>query len=149
MKKSYTLLLASIIATSLVLPAIADPGNGKGNSQTHKNTNNKGHTNTSKPDKGDKAYTSPVQIHVTFDHARSLARQYGLTGYESLPPGIAKNLARGKPLPPGIAKQHLPSSILHDLPNYSGHEWVRIGRDLVLLAVATGIIVDVVNDVFS
>ena len=28
---------------------------------------------------------------------------------KSLPPGIAKNLARGKALPPGIAKQVLPS----------------------------------------
>ena len=27
---------------------------------------------------------------------------------QSLPPGIAKNLARGKPLPPGIAKRAVP-----------------------------------------
>jgi hypothetical protein len=46
---------------------------------------------------------------------------YGLTGYDSLP-GIAKNLARGKPLPPGIAKKTVPASML-GLPSYPGYEW--------------------------
>src|SRR5687767_6483057 len=30
----------------------------------------------------------------------------------ALPPGIAKNLARGKPLPPGIAKRAVPPALL-------------------------------------
>jgi hypothetical protein len=46
---------------------------------------------------------------------------YGLTGYDSLPPGIAKNLARGKPLPPGIAKKTVLTSMLGQLPYYLGY----------------------------
>ena len=41
---------------------------------------------------------------------------------QSLPPGIRKNLARGKPLPPGIAKKMVPGPMLRELPVYAGHE---------------------------
>ncbi len=48
---------------------------------------------------------------------------YGLVGYQALPPGIAKNVVRGKALPPGIAKKTLPASMINDLPYYPGYEW--------------------------
>jgi hypothetical protein len=67
---------------------------------------------------------------------------------QTLPPGIAKNLARGKPLPPGIAKRYLPPDLLGRLPRRPGHEYLLVGRDIVLLALATGVIVDVLSDVF-
>ncbi|MDX1443630.1 MAG: hypothetical protein R3270_07625, partial [Gammaproteobacteria bacterium] len=35
---------------------------------------------------------------------------------KSLPPGIAKNLERGKPLPPGIQKTRLPNELQQKLP---------------------------------
>src|SRR5688572_22647168 len=41
----------------------------------------------------------------------------------SLPPGIAKNLARGKPLPPGIAKKQVPDDLIILLPVRSGTRW--------------------------
>ena len=63
-----------------------------------------------------------------------------------LPPGIARNYARGKPLPPGIAKKHLPGPLLGRLPQRDGYEWRQVGSDIVLLAAATGIIVDILND---
>lgn len=70
-----------------------------------------------------------VDVRVSFDHARHLALNYGLTGYDSLPPGIAKNLARGKPLPPGIAKKTVPADMLGQLPSYPGYEWRVVGDD--------------------
>ena len=42
---------------------------------------------------------------ISISTARGYAVQAGATGYGSLPPGIRKNLARGKPMPPGIAKK--------------------------------------------
>lgn len=74
---------------------------------------------------------------------------YGLTGYESLPPGIAKNLARGKPLPPGIAKKSVPTSMLNELPYYPGYEWKMVGDDLVLIALSTALVTAVINNVFD
>jgi Ni/Co efflux regulator RcnB len=67
---------------------------------------------------------------------------------DSLPPGIAKNLARGKPLPPGIAKRYLPQRLLRELPPRPGYEWLALGRDVALVVAATGVIVDILRDVF-
>ena len=58
-----------------------------------------------------------------------------------LPPGIEKNLARGKPLPPGIAKQYLPSDLIVRLsPAPRGMEYVVIAGKLLLVEVATQVV---------
>lgn len=69
----------------------------KGNSGDKKNVSSDKRKNYGKPDH--------VDSDISFATARHLAVNYGLTGYDALPPGIAKNLARGKPLPPCIAKK--------------------------------------------
>ncbi|WP_432652301.1 anti-virulence regulator CigR family protein [Pseudomonas aeruginosa] len=66
----------------------------------------------------------------------------------ALPPGIQKNLARGKPLPPGIAKK-LDGRLLGRLPHYDGYEWMQAGTDLLLVAVATGLIYEVLDNVLD
>ena len=65
-----------------------------------------------------------------------------------LPPGIAKKMARGGSLPPGIAKRYLPNELLVQLPPRPGYQWVVVDRDVVLVAVATGLVVDILLDVF-
>jgi hypothetical protein len=91
----------------------------------------------------------PVRINVSFDQARRYAMDTGAHGYQPLPPGIRKNLARGKPLPPGIAKKYAPAPMVSRLPVHPGHEWRVVGTDLVLVAVATAVVVDILLDVFS
>jgi hypothetical protein len=66
----------------------------------------------------------------------------------ALPPGIAKNLARGKPLPPGIAK-NFDSRVSNQLPHYEGYEWKQIGTDVVLVAIATGIVYEVLRNILD
>lgn len=69
-------------------------------------------------------------------------------GRKSLPPGIAKNLQRGKPLPPGIAKQVLPSGLSERLPPVrEGYARVIVDGKVLLVEVATQIIHDVLVDV--
>lgn len=128
MNKSRTTLTTLALIVSLGLssaPAFADKGGnghgnggGQGNSQGNGNGHGKGHKDNGYRTKGDKR--DLVSVNISHDRVRSLALNYGLTGYRSLPPGIAKNLARGKPLPPGIAKKMVPSSMLRDLPVLSG-----------------------------
>ncbi|HET7687314.1 MAG TPA: anti-virulence regulator CigR family protein, partial [Candidatus Macondimonas sp.] len=65
------------------------------------------------------------------------------------PPGIRRNLARGKPLPPGIARQAVPGPVLRGLPHHEGYEWLVCGTDLVLVAIAGAIMADVIFDVFD
>lgn len=69
-------------------------------------------------------------------------------GLSALPPGIAKNLARGKPLPPGIAKQVLPTALQSSLPPApDGYERIIVAGKLLLVAIATQVIVDVITDI--
>lgn len=64
-----------------------------------------------------------------------------------LPPGIAKNLERGKALPPGIAKQYLPADLVAALPRPpKGYERVVVDGKVLLVEVATRVIHDILSD---
>jgi hypothetical protein len=66
---------------------------------------------------------------------------------KGLPPGIAKNLARGKPLPPGIAKQQLPQDLVRQLPPVrTGYERVVVDGRVLLVDIATQVISDVLME---
>jgi len=82
------------------------------------------------------------------DHDGSAGGSKGKAGKKSsLPPGIAKNLARGKPLPPGIAKQHLPTELVRRLPPVRhGYERVVVDGRVLLIETATQTIVDAIFD---
>jgi len=151
MLKSKTLIsvLTSIALITGSAGVFADPGNGKGqgnakgNSQSAQDHGNQGG--------GVKAKSSG---HNGGKHGPSIDRGSVLSVLNSyhaywrpgpaLPPGIQKNLARGKPLPPGIAKK-LDGRLLGHLPRYEGYEWQQAGTDLILVAIATGIIYEVLN----
>ncbi|WP_447044032.1 anti-virulence regulator CigR family protein [Vreelandella sp. H-I2] len=77
---------------------------------------------------------------------RQLLRQHDAPRAEALPPGIQRNLERGKPLPPGIAKR-FDGQFASQLPRYPGYEWERVGANVVLIEAATRIVVDVLVDV--
>ena len=64
-----------------------------------------------------------------------------------LPPGIAKNLARGKPLPPGIAKKLLPKDLETTLPARSDYERVIVGSDVLLIEVTTQVVTDILRGI--
>ncbi len=65
---------------------------------------------------------------------------------EPLPPGI--HIAKGRPLPPGYGKR-LDRRSLQYLPHYEGYEWRRLGTDLVLIAVGTGIVYAILDGVLN
>lgn len=67
---------------------------------------------------------------------------------EPLPPGIAKNLARGKPLPPGIAKRHMAPDLIRRLPSREGCDWLIVGVNAVLVDRHSGIVLDIAADIF-
>ncbi|MEX0759310.1 MAG: anti-virulence regulator CigR family protein, partial [Tistlia sp.] len=110
-----------------------------------------------KPDRADKAdhVDKPAKrsdrpaaggIAITGAAAALIERYERTAGHprpEALPPGIARNLARGKPLPPGIAKKQLPASLLGQLPHYEGHRYYSVGRDVVLISEASQRVVDI------
>jgi Ni/Co efflux regulator RcnB len=66
---------------------------------------------------------------------------------KGLPPGVARKYARGKRLPPGIAKQVLPPDLERRLPVQPGHQYIVVDSDVLLIAVSTGIVVDILIDI--
>lgn len=140
------LFLALFTATQLVAtPALAAPPEGKGKpGKTLKHGNGGEHQADAHGDAG-----LLISAAITVDQARNLAVANNYTGYSALPPGIRKNLGRGKPLPPGIAKKAVPAPLLAQLPSHPDYEWRVCGTDLVLVAVATAIVADVLIGVFD
>jgi Ni/Co efflux regulator RcnB len=82
------------------------------------------------------------------EHDSGAGRGGGKNRQKGLPPGIAKNLARGKPLPPGIAKQQLPDGLVHALPAPPrGYERIIVDGKVLLVDVATQVIHDILTDI--
>ena len=73
----------------------------------------------------------------------------GLAKRKTLPPGLAKQLERNGRLPPGLEKRELPSSLESMLPSVlPGYERTLVDNDVVLIERATGVIMDILRDVF-
>ena len=67
---------------------------------------------------------------------------------KALPPGIAKNVARGKPLPPGIAKRALPPELVALAPKVEKDVSFAIVGEVVV-AIKGGVVIDVLTDIFK
>ena len=81
------------------------------------------------------------------EHRTTSGRGHGKGKPKGLPPGIAKNLARGKPLPPGIAKQYLPAGLQSVLPRLpDGFERIIVDGKVLIVEIATHLIHDVLMD---
>jgi len=147
--KTLTSLLTSLVLITGSVGAFADPGNGKGQGNGKGNSqNSQGHGNQGGGAKGKSSGQSDWDHGPSIDRGSVLSVLNSYHNYWSpgpaLPPGIQKNLARGKPLPPGIAKK-LDGRLLGHLPRYDGYEWQQAGTDLILVAIATGIIYEVLT----
>lgn len=123
------ILLTAAIALTLAGPAAAKPKN-KGHDHPH-------------------GAQEETVIGVRFGASEErLIRDYfqqNRVPVESLPPGIAKNLARGKPLPPGIAKKFVPDDLRRRLPDYAGYDVLIVDHDVLLIEAATRVIVDILT----
>lgn len=126
-----TLALALAAQSSMAAPKHDHPGKQGGGQHSEVNVN----LNGPSIDIG--------RVRIVLGENRNL-----IGSTRALPPGIAKNLARGKPLPPGIAK-NFDSRLLGQLPRYDGYEWKQTGTDVVLVAIATGIIYEVLRNVLD
>ncbi len=112
--------------------------------QSHKKDNKEYSSNKSS---GKKQKSYEEDYDEDYSDIRSIFERSGTSSsYQSLPPGISKNLQRGKPLPPGIAKK-FNADIENQLPYYPGKEWRQVGSDAVLIAATTSVVQEVMKDV--
>jgi len=143
MKASSKLLVVALLASCLNIGmAVAknpgNQGNGNGNGNGSGSGNGQNGNAKGKHDKQQMHYAG-----IDRTQAKKYAMQYQFYGYKPLPPGIRKNLARGKPIPPGLAYNRLPPAYVATLPYYQGYEWRGYGADLVLVSIVSGVIADV------
>ena len=149
-KPRFTVAMVTSIALALSpCLSFADPGNGNGKGPgpgNDKPPHAQGHDNHGGGKKGPDRNEHRAGPSIDRNNVLGVVRDhhdYWRPG-PALPPGVQKNLARGKPLPPGIAKK-LDGRLIGHLPHYQGYEWMQVGVDLVLVAVATGIVYEVLN----
>lgn len=70
----------------------------------------------------------------------------GLAKRDALPPGLEKQVQRNGALPPGLQKRGLPEDLAGRLPRRGdAYERVIVGDDVVLILIATGIVLDILE----
>lgn len=64
-----------------------------------------------------------------------------------MPPGQAKKWHKGQPLPRDVVFYNLPPTLVVQLgAPPSGHRYVRVASDILLIAIGTGMVVDAIAD---
>lgn len=64
-----------------------------------------------------------------------------------MPPGQARKWHRGQSLPPSVVYYSVPSAVQVQLGlPPSGHKFVRVATDILLIAVGTGMVIDAIED---
>ena len=143
-----SILALALAASFMSSEALAGNGKGKNKSGHHSDTE----------------ISLNVDIHfgkaVFTEKERRIVREYyrgghadlppGLAKRKSLPPGLKKQLRKTGHLPPGLEKRRMPSDLVRRLPRYDGpFERTIIGNDLILLDPKTGLILDVMQEIFD
>ncbi len=95
------------------------------------------------------------------DRHRVLVREYYVEQYRGghcppglkkkgngcMPPGLAKKWRKGYPLPRDVVYYDPPVSIVIELGAPPAlHRYVRVGADILLIAIGTGLVVDAIED---
>lgn len=69
-------------------------------------------------------------------------------GNGCMPPGQAKKWNKGSPLPSDVAYDDLPRDLALRLPPPpTGHRYVRVASDILLITVGTSMVVDAIQDI--
>ena len=169
---ALTLVFAGMLAAGL---AFADPPPWAGGNKAGKHeqedrgdsSNEQGRDKHGKHDRGDSykehgrdKYDGEDHAHFS-DHNRVILHDYYTEQFHSgrcppglakkhngcMPPGQAKKWALGRPLPRDVVYYELPRTVLVQLePPPSGHRYVRVANDILLIAVGTGMVVDAIQD---
>jgi len=64
-----------------------------------------------------------------------------------MPPGQAKKWQVGRPLPREVIFYSVPQPLVMQLgPPPSGHRYVRVAGDILLIAIGTGMVIDAIQD---
>ncbi len=121
-----------------------NPGRGNDNDQGNRG---RGNDNPGRGNDGNRGGGNDRVIVFTDVHRTTIYNYYG-PNYRprGLPPGLQRQLVRNGQLPPGLQMYDLPPGLDRQLgPVPVGYKRVIIGDQIVLYAIATMLILDVIN----
>lgn len=146
-----------------------DNGNGNGRGKSAQGAGERGERQDSRQDDR-RGGTGPAAAkparadarttHFFEDRQRVVARSYFDDSYRSgrcppglakknngcMPPGQARQWQRGQPLGSNVYYYSLPQAVLISLgPPPSGHRYVRVAAEILLIAIGTGLVVDAIE----
>lgn len=156
--------LAVLCVPALLSFSSIEAKNGKGNGKW-KNKSNWAHAHARQDDNEDRHWYDDRWNRRTIfqtsqrDWFRDLFLNNRISGFDynaynrQLPPGIARNLQRGKPLPPGIAKKvtYFPNSFGQTYLNVNNpyYRYGVVGNDIFVYNTASNLIVDILRNVLN
>ncbi len=164
---SFTLALV-FAGTLLTSPALAEKPSGAGAKKAEKQKKKDMDKQQKGKDKGDQEASSdrsghgPKGVGYFSEQNQLFIHEYyskqfrkgncppGLAkkGNGCMPPGQAKKWKIGQPIPKDVIFYDLPSSVLDRLgPPPSRHRFVRVAKDILLIAEGTGMVVDAIEDI--
>ena len=151
-------LLLAMTAALAVNPAFADNKHDKHDKPNKPNKHDK-HNGGKHQDRDDDR--NERQGRHFDDGKRVLVREYYVQEYRSghcppglakknngcMPPGQAKKWNKGRPLPRDVVYYDVPKQLIVRLgAPPSGHKYVRVASDILLIAIGTSMVVDAITD---
>jgi Ni/Co efflux regulator RcnB len=151
------LFVAGLFAAS---PVLAEKPDWVGNGKPGKNAQDQRDEGPRSDDRRDGGSDVRVSVHFG-DRDRAVVREYyedsfkhgrcppGLAKKHNgcMPPGQAKKWQMGRPLPRDVIYYDLPHRVAVSLGRPpSGHKYVRVASDILLIAIGTGMVVDAIED---
>lgn len=142
-------------------------GDPRASDQRYERSGDRPRSSASRDDRDDRqsrdgrSRNTTVVIHHFDDHRRTIARDYYHEHYSKgrcppglakknngcVPPGQARKWSKGRPLPREVIFYDLPPALVIELGvPPSGHRYVRVAADILLIAVGTGMVVDAIED---
>ena len=161
--RAIGLLLAGLLASAFAMAEKPDgAGNKNGKAEKHEKQGKKDKKDKQgKYDKQNPAVVEVQQGRYFQDNQRTVVRTYYTEQYRvgrcppglakknngCMPPGQARKWAVGQPLPREVVYYSVPAPVVVQLgAPPSGHRYVRVATDILLIAIGTGMVVDAIND---
>jgi Ni/Co efflux regulator RcnB len=140
------LLFAGILAAA---PAYADKPEwaGKGKNKHQESRDQGGHAHDGRNHFGERQHVVVREYYEQEYRGGHCPPGLAKKNNGCMPPGQAKKWRKGRPLPRDVVYYDVPPQLVVRLgAPPSGHKYVRVASDILLIAVGTSMVVDAIDD---
>lgn len=143
-----------VLGTLVANPGFADKPSWAGGGKKHEDRDDRGggkhrdrDDNRGKRYFDERQYVLVREYYVNVDRAGRCPPGLAKKHNGCMPPGQAKKWHKGRPLPRDVVFYDLSPRLVVELGvPPSGHRFVRVASDILLIAIGTGMVVDAIDD---